>query len=154
MPDSVFLGRGDVVGPTSATDSNIAVFNGTTGKIIKDGGASIPASGIFPARTPQIVNPLTGDTVTATGGANAWLMINPAGVLATLTIKWPASPTNGDEFAISATIAGTTASTTVVTTLTTDGNGNAVVVPLTALTNGQVLRWRFFSATSQWVRIV
>jgi hypothetical protein len=32
---------GDVVGPASATTDNIAVFNGTTGKIIKDGGATI-----------------------------------------------------------------------------------------------------------------
>jgi hypothetical protein len=30
---------GAVTGPTSATDGNLAVFNGATGKIIKDGGA-------------------------------------------------------------------------------------------------------------------
>jgi hypothetical protein len=32
-------GGGDVVGPSSATDGNLAVFDGTTGKLIKDGGA-------------------------------------------------------------------------------------------------------------------
>jgi len=32
-------GSGDVTGPSSATDSNVALFDGTTGKIIKDGGA-------------------------------------------------------------------------------------------------------------------
>lgn len=32
-------GSGDVTGPTSSTDSNVALFDGTTGKIIKDGGA-------------------------------------------------------------------------------------------------------------------
>jgi len=32
-------GSGDVVGPDSATDGNLAVFDGTSGKIIKDGGA-------------------------------------------------------------------------------------------------------------------
>lgn len=31
-------GTGDVVGPGSAVDENVAVFDGTTGKIIKDGG--------------------------------------------------------------------------------------------------------------------
>lgn len=31
-------GTGDVIGPTSAVDENIAVFNGTTGKIIEDAG--------------------------------------------------------------------------------------------------------------------
>lgn len=30
---------GDVTGPASSTDSNVALFYGTTGKIIKDGGA-------------------------------------------------------------------------------------------------------------------
>lgn len=31
-------GSGDVTGPASSTDSNFALYNGTTGKIIKDGG--------------------------------------------------------------------------------------------------------------------
>lgn len=34
-------GSGDVVGPASSTNNDIAVFNGTTGKLIKDGGATI-----------------------------------------------------------------------------------------------------------------
>ena len=34
-------GSGDVTGPASATDNNLAVFNGTTGKIIKDGAQSV-----------------------------------------------------------------------------------------------------------------
>jgi len=33
--------KGDVVGPASAVDNNIAVFDLTTGKLIKDGGATI-----------------------------------------------------------------------------------------------------------------
>lgn len=36
-------GTGDVVGPASAVVNEIAVFNGTTGKIIKGGGAQIAA---------------------------------------------------------------------------------------------------------------
>jgi hypothetical protein len=36
-------GTGDVVGPASATDGNMAVFDGLTGKLIKDGG--VPGSG-------------------------------------------------------------------------------------------------------------
>ena len=31
-------GAGDVTGPASSVDSNFALFNGTTGKVIKDGG--------------------------------------------------------------------------------------------------------------------
>ena len=34
-------GSGDVSGPEGATADNIAVFNGTTGKLIKDGGAKL-----------------------------------------------------------------------------------------------------------------
>jgi hypothetical protein len=35
-------GTGNVVGPSSATDGHLAVFDGTTGKLLKDGGA-VPA---------------------------------------------------------------------------------------------------------------
>lgn len=42
-PVSPSAGDGDVVGPASATDGHLAVFDGATGKIIKDGGA--PGSG-------------------------------------------------------------------------------------------------------------
>lgn len=34
-------GSGDVVGPASAVDTNIVVFDGTTGKLVKDGGSKI-----------------------------------------------------------------------------------------------------------------
>jgi hypothetical protein len=34
-------GTGDVTGPANATDNNIAVFDGTTGKKIKDGGPKV-----------------------------------------------------------------------------------------------------------------
>jgi hypothetical protein len=34
-------GTGDVVGPASATNENIAIFDGVTGKIIKDGGSKL-----------------------------------------------------------------------------------------------------------------
>jgi microcystin-dependent protein len=37
----LFSANGDVVGPGSATNNNIAVFDGATGKLIKDGGATI-----------------------------------------------------------------------------------------------------------------
>jgi hypothetical protein len=43
-PFAVTGGAGDVVGPGSATDGNLAVFDGGTGKLIKDGG-TIPTAG-------------------------------------------------------------------------------------------------------------
>jgi hypothetical protein len=35
------MGTGDVVGPSSSTNNNLAVFDGTTGKLIKDSGVAI-----------------------------------------------------------------------------------------------------------------
>lgn len=46
-------GLGDVSGPSSATSDNIAVFDGATGKLVKDSGVSI--SGLA-AAIDQIVN--------------------------------------------------------------------------------------------------
>lgn len=34
------VGSGDVVGPTSAVDDNLAIFDGTTGRLIADSGIS------------------------------------------------------------------------------------------------------------------
>lgn len=42
-------GSGDVVGPASAVDGNVALFNGTSGKIIKDSG--LPYTNIYVQNT-------------------------------------------------------------------------------------------------------
>lgn len=39
-------GTGDVSGPGSSTSGNVATFNGTTGKVIQDGGKALPAGTI------------------------------------------------------------------------------------------------------------
>jgi hypothetical protein len=39
--EGIGAGTGDVVGPSSATNNRLVTFNGTTGKLLKDGGASI-----------------------------------------------------------------------------------------------------------------
>jgi len=48
---STSAGSGDVVGPASATDGHLAVFDGVTGKLLKDGGA-VPTGGGGGASTP------------------------------------------------------------------------------------------------------
>jgi len=49
-------GLGNVVGPSSAENENIAVFDGTTGKVIKDGGKSISdLTPTYDAETGEIV---------------------------------------------------------------------------------------------------
>ena len=55
MPDEILKiqtgGSGDVTGPGSATDGNVAVFSGATGKVIKDSGktlgVSVPDTAVF-----------------------------------------------------------------------------------------------------------
>ncbi len=43
---NIGVGTGNVVGPASSIDSHLAVFDGITGKLIKDGGASGDPSGL------------------------------------------------------------------------------------------------------------
>lgn len=49
-------GGGDVAGPASATDDNIATFNGTTGKLIQDSGVAIGAIAAAQADATQALS--------------------------------------------------------------------------------------------------
>lgn len=55
-------GSGDVLGPPSATDNRIAVFDGATGKLLKDGGYTIAQLRELALTTP--VNVQTGTAYT------------------------------------------------------------------------------------------
>lgn len=59
-------GTGDVVGPAVAVNNRIAVYDGTTGKLIKDGGDTI-ASIIALIPTDTGITELTGDVVAGPG---------------------------------------------------------------------------------------
>lgn len=54
-------GGGDVVGPSSSADESIAVFDGVTGKQLKDGGKSIAG-----LRVPSVQSVTSAGTVTPT----------------------------------------------------------------------------------------
>ena len=56
-------GVGDVTGPGSSTDGDVVLFNGATGKVIKDSGVN--ATGIFTLTTSGIA---TGGGTVALGG--------------------------------------------------------------------------------------
>lgn len=49
-------GTGNVVGPASATNNAVAVYDGTTGKLIKDSGATVDGSGNFTAASLKGTN--------------------------------------------------------------------------------------------------
>ncbi len=97
-------GSGDVVGPASAIDNDIAVFNGATGKIIKDGGTTIAAinSAIAGKQAAgNYITALTGDvTASGPGSVTATLANIPtatpaAGTILHTAIAAPSTPAAG-----------------------------------------------------------
>ena len=123
---NVPAGAGDVVGPAVATANNVAVFNGATGKIIKDGGTlgtaaftastAYDAAGAAAAVTPTTLGLVIGtntqahgaklDSIQALASAAGWLHNNGAGVFTYST------PTAAD---VGADVAGAAAAVTPTT---------------------------------------
>lgn len=64
MVDIQANAAGDVAGPASATDGNVALFDGTSGKLIKDGGAPAIAPAYILVQDQKAQN-TAGDSVTA-----------------------------------------------------------------------------------------
>jgi hypothetical protein len=80
-------GSGDVVGPASAVDNRIAVFDGTTGKLLKDGGSTIAAivagaggRTLLSSDTTYYVDGTSGSDANdgTSSGAGAWATIGKA----------------------------------------------------------------------------
>ena len=60
------LGSGDVVGPSSSVNGDVALFDGTTGKLIKDSGftigKSVPSDAVFTDTTYESKSAASGGT--------------------------------------------------------------------------------------------
>jgi hypothetical protein len=95
-------GGGDVVGPASAVNERIAVFDGTSGTLLKDGGSTIAGLG---GGSSDYVAPVDGDfawvnqgsasvTSTTIHGASALFLQNPAdgAAVANLRVRKKAAP--------------------------------------------------------------
>lgn len=88
--------------------------------------------------------PLTGTTITLKDGIQDNL-INPAGTLATLTVKLPATPDDGQILLLTFTKA--------ITTLTVDGNGSTLVgTAPTSAAIGNRFTYKFYTGIG-WIRI-
>lgn len=62
------LGSGDVVGPASSTNNHIVLFDGTDGKLIKNGGKGLPAGDVVGTTDAQT---LTDKRITQRVGSTA-----------------------------------------------------------------------------------
>lgn len=92
-----FIGSGDVVGPASATDGAVALFDGTTGKLLKNStastvrtllGLSTSDSPTFAALTAaSLTSPTTSTLTLATLDSNANIVLTPHGTGLTTTSK-------------------------------------------------------------------
>ena len=123
-------GTGDVVGPSSSTDGHVALFNGTTGKIIKDSGAVL-TSGTVTAVSVATANGFSGSS---SGGATPSLTV-VAGAITPTSV-------NGVVFSGSATptlaVTGTTTISGTNTGDQTNITGNAATVTTNANLTGPV----------------
>lgn len=80
-PPASGAGSGDVVGPASATNSGIVLFDGTTGKLLKDSTATLPLSDANVANALTISggtidNSVIGATTPASGTFSSLLLKN------------------------------------------------------------------------------
>ena len=62
-------GTGDVVGPASAVDGNVAIFDGTTGKLLEDSGKALPAGDLVGTSATQTLGNKTLTSPTINGGS-------------------------------------------------------------------------------------
>lgn len=100
-------GTGDVVGPGSAVDNNIAVFDGTTGDLIKDGGK----------RTPLVIPIACSDETTAltTGVAKVTFRMPCAMTLTAVRSSVTTAPTGGTLLTVDINEGGSTILSTKLT---------------------------------------
>jgi hypothetical protein len=134
-------GSGDVVGPSSATDNQIALFDSTTGKLIK----AASTTGLLKASSGVIAAATSGtDYAAATTGTNAQLLANDgSGGFSNVTVGSGLSLSSGT---LSATGSGSGTVTSVdvsggTTGLTTSGgpvtsSGTITLAGTLAVTNG------------------
>jgi len=99
-------------------------------------------------KVTQYSAPLTGATVAVTDTGNSiWLVLTPAGTIATLTLTFPLLSNTEDKQEILIN------TTNTITTLTLSGNGASIVGGITTLSANTFARYRFDTVMDTWYRV-
>lgn len=133
-------GSGDVVGPASATDGAPVLFNGTTGKLIKNSTPTGTGNPVL-ATSPTLSNPVVGTQSPADNSQKAasTAYVDSAIIAATAGLKWK------QPVRVSSTVAGTLA--------TSFENGDTMDGVVLATGNRILLRHQA-DATENGIRVV
>lgn len=87
-------GTGDVVGPSGAVGDHIAVFDGTTGKLIKDGGVTIGQL----ARDFKTVQDLIADETMGYSGSGAEIIVGEGDIITAQGFRYEVAAGDAVEF--------------------------------------------------------
>ena len=125
------------VAMSEASANEVAIATGTTGKIDLS---------FLPESLYSVQVPVTGFSITVAAAIYTQIL-NPAGTLATGSVKMPASPVpDGFELVL--------ASTQTVTTLTMTANTSQTLKNgLTTIAAGGFAKWKFQLSSLTWFRI-
>lgn len=143
---------------------SILYNTGTVGKYVGYAFPDMTGSGIANTYSIEILDPLapivskaaiieqsygyntptTGQTINLLNGITDWSVV-PAGTLAALTVNLPTAPIDGQNITFS--------TTTAITALTLGGGSNTIMNPVTTMTAGQTIEYKFYGqGINLWVR--
>lgn len=157
---AIVPGSGDVVGPASSVDSEIALFDSTTGKLLKRAtgtGVCKSTSGVFSVGSVDLTSEITGVLPLANGGTNKNMTAVNGGVVWTDadSMEVIAAGTSGQILQSNGAAAPSWVAAPVNSPLTTKGDVytyDTANARLPVGTNGQVLSADSAEATGlKWI---
>lgn len=145
---NVTAGSGDVTGPASSVANNIVLFDGTSGKLIKDGGKSLPSGSVVGTTDTQTlsskrVNPRAVSAGSTSGNltpdGDATDVFNAFGLTGAITMLAPSgTPVDGQRIILRFEDNGTGRG---ITWTTTSGAYRAVGITLPTTTTASKITY-------------